>query len=96
MPTDVFAKVTPAEQRGIVLFLTHALRLMIIMQSIDRRTLENNDILQRVLRRFVQFEMVFPENKKLMEVLKGDVIWFKHDSSKCKLSSFYKSQEKFV
>jgi hypothetical protein len=72
MPSDIFAQVKPAEQRGIVLFLTHALRLMIIIQISDWRTLEDNDILQRVLRRFVQYDIVFPENRKLMDVLKGD------------------------
>lgn len=81
------------EKRSIVLFFIHTLRFIIIMQSIDRATLDGNTSLPRVLRKFSNFSSAFPSNKKLMDCLRGDVIWFKHDAGKCKLLRFYKSTE---
>jgi hypothetical protein len=42
-----------------------------------------------VLRRFALFEIAFPLSKRLLDSLKGDVLWFKHDTLKCKLTDFY-------
>ena len=92
IPADIIQDKPLKFKRNFTLFVTHTLRLFIVCQSVDRRTLEQVPELQRMLRRFALFEIAFPLSKRLLDCLKGDVIWFKHDANKCKLHQFYKSQ----
>lgn len=50
----------------------------------------------RALRRLSLFETALPQSKRLVECLKSDVIWFKHDSASCKIQNHYKNSEQFV
>ena len=76
-------------QRNFTLFFTHFLRLIIVCQAVSRRTLDSVNDLQSLLRRFALFEIAFPLSKRLLDSLKGDVIWFKHDGQNCRLNCFY-------
>ena len=48
-----------------------------------------------MLRKYALFEIAFPLSKRLLDSLKGDVLWFSHASQNgiCKLSPFYESEE---
>lgn len=90
LPIDILQSKPKPFQRNFTLFFTHTLRLIIVCQSVSYRTLEGLSIdLQSLLRRFALFEIAFPLSKRLLDSLKGDVVWFKHDSSKCRLREFY-------
>mmetsp|Transcript_37371 Transcript_37371/g.49122 ORF Transcript_37371/g.49122 Transcript_37371/m.49122 type:complete len:176 (-) Transcript_37371:50-577(-) len=89
------------EVRNFVLFVTHSLRLLIIMQSVDKNCLDSDEnqhqktSLQQMLRKYAMFETAFPLSKRLVESLRGDVLWFSHSSQEgfCKLTPFYESEE---
>ena len=73
------------------------------MQAVDKNCLESADgsnpqkktNLQQMLRKYALFEIAFPLSKRLMDSLKGDVLWFSHATQEgyCKLTSFYESEE---
>lgn len=48
-----------------------------------------------MLRKYALFETVFPKSKRLVDSLKGDVLWFSHQCAEgsCKLKPFYESEE---
>ena len=110
MPNDLLllssksdqSKVLPINQvRNFVLFLTHSLRLLITMQAVDKNCLESTEdpqrktSLQHMLRKYGNFETAFPLSKRLMDSLKGDMLWFSHatQADYCKLTPFYESEE---
>lgn len=109
MPSDLLQQdkqdpskvMSQTQKRFFVLFITHALRLLIIVQSIDKNLLNGEFNLQlktslkQMLRKYALFEIAFPLSKVLVDSLKGDVIWFSHstESDCCKLSQFYLSEE---
>ena len=81
--------------------MTHAFRLLIIIQSVDK-TLLNSEYnpqlknnLKQMLRKYALFEIAFPLSKSLVDSLKGDVIWFDHSTELdcCRLSHFYQSED---
>ena len=84
-----------------MLFVTHSFRLLIILQSVDKTCLappENpllKTVLQQMLRRYVHFETAFPLSKRLLDSLKGDVLWFNHATQEghCRMMPFYESEE---
>lgn len=51
--------------------------------------------LKQVLRKYSQFEVAFPLNKRLMDNLRGDVLWFTHSQQNCKIADFYKREGAF-
>jgi hypothetical protein len=54
------------------------------MQSIDKNCLESEEnpqlksSMQQMLRKYALFEIAFPLSKRLMDSLKGDVLWYSH------------------
>lgn len=48
-----------------------------------------------MLGKYVQFEVAFPLSKRLMDSLKGEVLWFSHAAQEtyCNLVPFYESEE---
>ena len=93
---------TKNQIRNFVLLVTHSFRLLIIMQSVDKCCLEHNEqspyrkiSLQQMLRKYANFETAFPLSKRLLDSLKGDVLWFSHAAQDdyCKLRPFYESEE---
>jgi len=94
MPTDLLQAAKPDytqvltknQVRNFILFVTHSFRLLIILQSIDKNCLdpENNPqqktSLQQMLRKYALFEIAVPSSKRLVESLRGDVLWFSHAS----------------
>ena len=48
-----------------------------------------------MLRKYALFEIAFPLSKRLVDSLKGDVLWFNHATQEgyCKLRPFYESEE---
>ena len=94
LPSDVLLKSEMEKKRNIVLLYTHLLRLIIVCQSIDLKTIDNmRQDFDRLQRHFNEFEIAFPLSKLLTDSLKGDVVWFKHDESNCKIISFYTKSE---
>ena len=92
---------TTAKKRAFVLFVVHAFRLMIIVQSVDRTALDldkNKPTLKQVLRKYSLFEKAFPENKWLIDSLQGDVLWFSHSNTAqcCNIARFYKREKQRV
>ena len=91
MPADLLQpdrKSGPALEKGqirfFILMITHAFRLLIIMQSVDKNCLDSDEnpsqktSLHQMLRKYALFETVFPKSKRLVDSLKGDVLWFSH------------------
>ena len=85
------------KKRSFVLFITHAFRLLLICQAVDKTILDadmNPKTLKQVLRKYSTYEAAFPENKWLIESLQGDVLWFSHSSTAqcCNIAKFYKQE----
>ncbi len=46
--------------------------------------------LRQILRKYELYEKAFPQNAKLFNALKGDILWFRHSSKGCNMKGFYK------
>eukprot|EP00351_Strombidinopsis_sp_SopsisLIS2011_P002417 CAMPEP_0116878816 /NCGR_PEP_ID=MMETSP0463-20121206/10573_1 /TAXON_ID=181622 /ORGANISM="Strombidinopsis sp, Strain SopsisLIS2011" /LENGTH=71 /DNA_ID=CAMNT_0004527429 /DNA_START=1505 /DNA_END=1717 /DNA_ORIENTATION=- len=70
---------TPKTQGHFCLFITHALRILIIFMIIDNQSLsleqEEEPSLTQVIRKYSDYSRAFPLNEPLIEALKGDYVW---------------------
>ena len=89
----------PAQVQSFCLFVTHCFRLFILALSIDRQALDGANEedaqpnLRQILRKYELYEKAFPQNAKLINALKGEILWFKHSNQGCHMKSIYKEPQ---
>jgi hypothetical protein len=72
--------------------------LFILCLSINQQALDNDNddstpTLRQILRKYELYEKAFRQNAKLLNALKGDILWFRHAAKGCNMNGYYKEPQ---